>query len=91
MCVKKAGVKKREKIPSGEGGTGTFGPAIPVNGEISINPSCDDHRTFSLRTPNTPNDYKFQVSYRKQYAYLVTIGSSIPLSLYMYKKELTSW
>ena len=48
MYAKSAGVKNREKIPNGEGGMGTLGPAVPVNGEMLIYSSVDDHCKFSL-------------------------------------------
>ena len=48
MNAKRAGVKNREKIPNGEGGTGTLGPAVSVNGGTLIHSSVDDHCTFAL-------------------------------------------
>ena len=48
MDAKRAGVKKREKIPNGEGGTETLGPAVSVNGGTLIHSSVDDHCTFAL-------------------------------------------
>ena len=47
MDAKRAGVEKREKIPNGEGGTGTPGPAVSVNGGTLIHSSVDDHCIFA--------------------------------------------
>ena len=47
MNAKRAGVKNSEKIPNGEGGMGTLGPALPVNGEM-LECSADDLCTFAL-------------------------------------------
>jgi hypothetical protein len=55
MNAKRAGVKNREKIPNGEGGMGTLGPAVPVKGEILMDCSVDDHCTFAL---HVQIDYK---------------------------------
>ena len=41
-------MKNREKIPNGEGGTGTLGPAVSVNGGTLIHSSIYDHCTFAL-------------------------------------------
>ena len=48
MNAKRAGVKRREKIPNGEGGTGTLGPAVSVNGWTLIHSSVNDHCMFAL-------------------------------------------
>ena len=42
------GVKKREKIPMGEGGMGTLGPAVLVKGGTLMDSSVDNHCTFAL-------------------------------------------
>ena len=56
-CAKRAGVKNSEKIPSGEGGMGTLGPALPVNGEMLMGCSVD-HCTFALHVQIIINYYK---------------------------------
>ena len=40
-------VKKREKIPRGEVGRGTWGPVVPLNGLIVTEVSSDDHFSSS--------------------------------------------
>ena len=51
-------MKNSEKIPSGEGGMGTLGPALPVNGEMLMGCSVDDHCTFALHVQIIINYYK---------------------------------
>ena len=45
-------MKNREKIPNGDGGIGTLGPALPVKGEMLMDCSVDDHCTFALHVQN---------------------------------------
>ena len=59
MCFK-VDVKNREKIPSGEDGIGTFGPAVPWKGEMLMPLSCDEKLHFHY----TERESDFVVVYK---------------------------